>query len=488
MGPPVNKRQKQMHRKRVNDEAEANAPPKVLRKNHVSSPAHSTYGGKSLAAIGLGTGSISSTPSAQGAPTVAKSVSDPDPLSYAKPQPYPEQDIAQSSRGTATEIPAEHVSTTEVNVQLSVGSLESGKSTFVPSVVRSPGGIYQPRWGVTNDCRLDTSDACQDMVDHIVPPGCFSELRHLPNADFLSQLLKKTKAQVARRDQRIQVREEEIKKLDLEIKSLKVVETEVHNLRNQAKNLETLLEAEFTDLQVSNNRLSEQVSTLQTQVTGEEMIKAAFEEFKKYEDDKVEQRRGMSEGLKYGVEHGKASRVLADIEAYDLEANSKLVKTLQDLKDLKYPMMDQLERLKDAPMELIMASLHLESDTREDAPQWIRDLRPSSSQLKIPVYPEVRDPKDPWSVKEEMLLEDAIAANISRAEKKKKCRVVCRTHGIGSAHHARSDGILVSAPTVPQGLAILLADAATQTEVADKEEEPHPRLQRSISLPHVYNL
>ncbi|GKF25711.1 hypothetical protein Tco_0081605 [Tanacetum coccineum] len=231
------------------------------------------------------------------------------------------------------------------------------------------------------------------MVDHIVPPGYFSELRHLPIVDFLSQyniilarkvamssqlrlrfeqevrLLKKAKAQVARWDQRIQVREEEIKKLDLEFKSLKAVEMEVHGLHNQAKNLETLFEAEvdmnkvaeaknirlakeleslraqFTDLQVSNNQMSEQVSTLQTQVTGEEMIKATCEEFKKYEDDKVEQRcaemddrlnklsmnfdeelyphmltirqafadvvsaglaKGMSEGLKYGVEHEKA--------------------------------------------------------------------------------------------------------------------------------------------------------------------------------------
>nr|GFC08960.1 hypothetical protein [Tanacetum cinerariifolium] len=42
----------------------------------------------------------------------------------------------------------------------------------------------------------------------------------------------------------------------------------------------------------------------------------------------------------------------------------------------------------------------------------------------------------------------AIAANISRAEKKKRCRIVCRTHGVGSAHHARSDGVSVSAPTV----------------------------------------
>ncbi|GKF93095.1 hypothetical protein Tco_0279814 [Tanacetum coccineum] len=64
--------------------------------------------------------------------------------------------------------------------------------------------------------------------------------------------------------------------------------------------------------------------------------------------------------------------------------------------------------------------------------------------------------------REEMLLEDAIAANISRVEKKKKCRVVCRTHRISSAHHARSNDIHVSVPTVaPQGLAILLVDAAT---------------------------
>ncbi|GJX72369.1 hypothetical protein Tco_0309540 [Tanacetum coccineum] len=39
-------------------------------------PAHSAYGGKSLAAMGLGAGFISSTPSAQGTPTAAKSVSD----------------------------------------------------------------------------------------------------------------------------------------------------------------------------------------------------------------------------------------------------------------------------------------------------------------------------------------------------------------------------------------------------------------------------
>nr|GFB86178.1 transposase (putative), gypsy type [Tanacetum cinerariifolium] len=119
--------------------------------------------------------------------------------------------------------------------------------------------------------------------------------------------------------------------------------------------------------------------------------------------------------LAHGIEHGKASRDLEVVEAYDLEANNKYFQALQELKDLKYPIVDRLEGLKDVPMEVIMASLHLESDSREDAPKWIHDLRPSISQLKIPVYPKVHDLRDPWAVKEEMLLEEAIAANVSHA-------------------------------------------------------------------------
>ncbi|GKD20211.1 hypothetical protein Tco_1221914, partial [Tanacetum coccineum] len=265
IGPPMNKRRL----KRGNDEAEAYEPPKVLRKDHAAfRPVQSTLGGKSLALMGLEVGSTFFTPATQETPADAKSVSDPEPFSYAKPQPHPEQDVAQSSRKTAPEIPTENVATAGVQDLLSTESPGSGKSTSVPSVDGSPGSIYQPGWGVTNNYRLDTPDACQDMVDHIVPPGYFSELRHLPNTDFLSQyninlarqvamgsqlrlrfeqevrLLKKATAKIARRDQRIQAREGEIKRLDQEIKSLRTVEAEVHGLRNRTKNLETLLEAE----------------------------------------------------------------------------------------------------------------------------------------------------------------------------------------------------------------------------------------------------
>ncbi|GJS19249.1 hypothetical protein Tco_0447881 [Tanacetum coccineum] len=277
------------------------------------------------------------------------------------------------------------------------------------------------------------------------------------------RLLKKATAKIARRDQRIQAREEEIKKLDQEIKSPRTVEAEVYSLRNQTKNLEILLEAELDmkkDAEAKNAGLAKELESLCVQVEQRCVeMDARLDKLSVDFDEELYPHmpfavvlsaglvKSMSKGLKHSIEHGKAGRDLAAVEAYDLEADSKYVKALQDLKDLKYPLVDQLERLKDASMELIMASLYLESDSREDTPQWIIDLCPSSSQLKIPIYPEVCDPEDPWTFKEEMLLEDAITANISRARKKKKCRVICRTHGIGSAHHAISDGIPVSVPT-----------------------------------------
>ncbi|GKG18333.1 hypothetical protein Tco_0372631, partial [Tanacetum coccineum] len=134
------------------------------------------------------------------------------------------------------------------------------------------------------------------------------------------------------------------------------------------KELESL-HVQFSDLQVNNDQLSQQVTNLQAQVVGEEKIKAAFEAFRKYKDVRVEQRcaeidarldklmvmkcvesselrqafanvvstrlaKGMSEGLKYGIEHGKVGQDLTIVEAYDPEADGKYVQALQKLKDL----------------------------------------------------------------------------------------------------------------------------------------------------------
>ncbi|GJZ87985.1 hypothetical protein Tco_0659767 [Tanacetum coccineum] len=120
MGPRVSKK----HRKRGNDGADANAPPKVLRKDHAASrPTQSTVRGKSLALVGLETGPTFPVPALQEAPTDA---SDPGPLSYANPQSIPERDVTESSKGAAI-----------------AGDPESENTSFT-SMAGSPGNIYQP--------------------------------------------------------------------------------------------------------------------------------------------------------------------------------------------------------------------------------------------------------------------------------------------------------------------------------------------------------
>nr|GEZ47770.1 hypothetical protein [Tanacetum cinerariifolium] len=400
------------------------------------------------------------------------------------------------------------------------------ENTSFASMVGSSESIYRPEWGVANGSMLDTLEACQDLVDHVPPQGYFLELRHLHNDDFLRQynvnlarqvamgsqlrlrfeqeakLLKKSVARVARRDKRIQASEHEIKNLEalLEAKAdmKKAAKDKSVKLSQELEDMRAL----FSDLQYEDSRVEQRCAKMDARL---DALSIDFDEelyhhmltaiagrrwmigrglrlavMKCGESLELRQAfadvvsagiaKGMTEGLKHWVEHGQAQLNLESIKAYDPKAEAKYIAALQALKNLKYPLVDQLEGLKDAPMDVIMASLYLESDTGDDAPQWVRELRPSSSQLTIPVYPEVRDPLNPWACKEEMLLADAITANVSRAEKKKKCRVVCRTHRVGSAHHARSDGVPVSVPTViPQ---------ATQTESDEASQLP-----RSRSLP-----
>nr|GEY77845.1 hypothetical protein [Tanacetum cinerariifolium] len=188
-------------RKRGNDGVDTNAPPKVLRKDHADSrPIQIPLEGKPLLQWDY----------------------EWDPLSL-----YLLRGIRLSSKGAAV-----------------VRDPKSKNTTFT-SMVGSPESIYQPEWGVTNGCRLDAPEVCQDLVDHIAPPGYFSELRHLHNE---AKLLKKSVAQVARRDQRNQARENEIKNLEalLEAKTdmKKTAEAKNAELDKELENLRAL----FSDL------------------------------------------------------------------------------------------------------------------------------------------------------------------------------------------------------------------------------------------------
>nr|GEU62243.1 hypothetical protein [Tanacetum cinerariifolium] len=337
-------------RKRGRDGTDANDTPKSLRRDHADpQPSGSSYGGKSLAAIQLGLASTASMP--EDAPT---SVNDPDPLCFADPSARPSPDVAQSSPGVVT---------------------------------------------AEDPDLLDTPEACQDLVDHVAPPGYFSELRHMQNEDFLgkynvnlarqvalrsqlrlrfeqeAKLLRKSVAQVARRDKRIVARELEI------------------------KNLEALLETEADMKRAAEDK---SVASLKEQVSEEEKLKAAFKEFKRYEDKRVEQR---------------CAELDACLDALSIDFDEELYPHMLTAiagrrwvvgHGLHLAMMKCAESLEmgQAFVDVVSAGSKvggLEGCTYgcnygclisgerhwEDAPQYISDLHPSSSQLTIPVYPEV---------------------------------------------------------------------------------------------------
>nr|GFC25039.1 hypothetical protein [Tanacetum cinerariifolium] len=186
----------------------------------------------------------------------------------------------------------------------------------------------------------------------------------------------------------------------------------------------------------------------------------AFEEFKRYEDDRVEQR---------------CAELDACLDALSIDFDEELYLHMLTAiagrrwvigHALRLAMMKCAESLeiRQAFADVVSAGVAKVTERFKVFPVGsVGRIKRCADGCDYGCF--VRDPRNPWACKEEFALADAIAANISRAEKKKKCRIVCRTHGVGSAHHARSNGIPMSVPSVvPQGLALLLVDGATQTD------------------------
>ncbi|GKC50510.1 hypothetical protein Tco_1073255 [Tanacetum coccineum] len=379
MGLTIKKRRRQ----RDAGDKGSKALTKVLRKDHDAAHAeHSARGEKSLVEMSVDTELVIHAQETQDPPIATQIVNNPDPLSYAKPRS--QQDVFQGER--------------------SHGNQDSKRSRPSPPITGSPVSIYQPRWGVPNSCRLDTPKACQDVVDHIAPSGYFSELRHLPNDEFLSQYNINLVRQVAMGSQLRLRFQQEVKLLKKSVAQVSVLQAQVigekrimHAFEEFKKHEDERVNAKYAEMDARLDALSvdfdeELYPNMLTAIAGRRWVIGhglRLTVMKCAESSELRQAfanvvsagiaKGMSEGLKYGMEHGKAGLELTFVEAYDPKAINKYVAALHNLKDLNYPLIDELEQLKDAPLDVIMASLYLDSDTGEDAPQSICDLRPISS-------------------------------------------------------------------------------------------------------------
>ncbi|GKB81841.1 hypothetical protein Tco_0948736 [Tanacetum coccineum] len=351
-------------------EGGSKAPAKVLRKDHhVDRAEHSARRGKSLADMSVGTEPAIHVHETQEPPIATQSVSDPDPLSYAKPQPNPKQDVAHYAdnifslfRGCKSSKEAG-----------GAGNKHFENSTPSPSITRSPGSIYQPEWCMPNDCRLDTPEACQDVLIQHKPGeamgyGLSAEVEIRAGGQTIEEI--RGPARVMG-EERIMAAFEVFKKHEDKQVNARCAEMDARLNALSIDFDEELYPHMLTTIADRRWVIGHGLRLAILKFTKPTELRRAFANVVSARISK-----GMSEGLKYGMEHGKAGLELTAME---------------------------LEQLKDAPLDVIMATLYLKSDTGEDAPHFIRDLRPSCSKIKIPVYPEVRDPRNPWDCKEEIL-------------------------------------------------------------------------------------
>nr|GEV88460.1 hypothetical protein [Tanacetum cinerariifolium] len=282
------------------------------------------------------------------------------------------------------------------------------KNVSSPTEVGSPRSVYWPEWGVTNGSLLDTPEACQDLVDHAAPPGYFFELRHMHNEDFLSQYNINLSRQVAMGSQLRFRFEQEAKLLRKYVAQVACQDQGIQARKSKIKNLEALLETK-----AGMKRAAEEKST------------------------------GLSQELermrrRWVIGHGPRLATMKCAESLEMSQAFADVVSAWIAKGMS-------EGLKHG---------------------WSMGMPNGCSPSRY--IQRYATPRNPWACKEEIKLADAIAANIGRAEQQKRSRIVCRTHGVSSAHHVRSDLVAISTPiVVPQGLALLLIDAAMQTESND---------------------
>ncbi|GJW04052.1 hypothetical protein Tco_1562908 [Tanacetum coccineum] len=78
--------------------------------------------------------------------------------------------------------------------------------------------------------------------------------------------------------------------------------------------------------------------------------------------------KGIQEGLVAGIEHGKVGRSLSEVVAYDSGVEAAYVAAVNEFENMPFPLLEQLEVLKDSSLELLMSDITFEGDHDDKEP------------------------------------------------------------------------------------------------------------------------
>ncbi|GKE10596.1 hypothetical protein Tco_1414147 [Tanacetum coccineum] len=93
---------------------------------------------------------------------------------------------------------------------------------------------------------------------------------------------------------------------------------------------------------------------------------------------------GIQDGLSAGITHGKEGRVLTDVDAYNPSAEDDYVSSLQQLQNVNFSLLLKLKSNKDASIETVMDSLHLEGPLADKL--GLNGLQPNFDQMMVPIH------------------------------------------------------------------------------------------------------
>ncbi|GKD94691.1 hypothetical protein Tco_1374528, partial [Tanacetum coccineum] len=291
--------------------------------------------------------------------------------------------------------------------------------------------IYVLHWDVTNDAQLDEPVMCRNLIDHMPPPGFWASLHNYHDADFLD-ILNVNSAQHA-----CMLRWRKLKAIKqvLELKVAAVAKLdEVANLTAQNAELSRIisglelakLREEFLSMQDATAKRFDERSA-NREAMGDwpgfrlTVMKCAQSTECRAALGKVISLaidNGIQEGLKAGIEHGKAGRSLTEVAAYDSGVGAAYVTAVNEFENMPLPLLEQLEALKDSSLELLMSALTMEGIMRGGS-------------------------RGPDSISHKILLSEALAASRARYEQHQKA---CLEVG-GPSQSSQRGSLVVADPS-----------------------------------------
>ncbi|GJR94716.1 hypothetical protein Tco_0266890 [Tanacetum coccineum] len=384
---------------------------------------------------------------------------------------------SDASSSSVPELEAEALSATPSQGSFADDFYESQTIDFAFAL-----NVYVPNWNITNNARIDNSVTCWNLLDHVTPPGYWVVLHNQHDAEFLESFNINSAQHVSRLEESeaeaeaVDVAELRKRVSDLEAVVAMKLDGKVAQLTADCDGLrgqvvgEGKMREEFVSQQdATERRFSDQAMKLDahiadvrrdmdndlyphmlTAIAGRRWVVGHGFRLAVYKCARFVEchsalgkvilmaiNKGIQQGLEAGVVHGKTGRSLTQIEAYDPEIEGKYVAAVFEFENVSFPLLDELEGLKDSLLALIMSALTLKDDHgNTDATPEFRQFQPSLDQVTVPIYSES------GSIDHEMLLSDAIPAIRESAKRKGLCPPLSSTLGRASSSAPPHDSSL----------------------------------------------